>query len=288
MGRMTRFSWGVLALAGIMALLVGLGCGDDSTSPNTFDPPGALSVVNGDLEIDLTWTASPDEGGGGFKQYNVYRGTSSLANVASGSLPAPIATLAAGVHTYQNTLSANGTLYYFHVRSEDTNGNLSGASPEVKGAGRDEGTGLIIEEFVSSGDSGFDFSTGLTVSLGAGNPDRFDKTDLYLGTTATDDAQTAGLALKSPELLQRLGNSEWISRNADIKEIGTDFDVTTTEGVGAGWADQQTVTEGKVYAIKTPSGNYAKVKVLDIEGAAGSRAITFKYAYQPTVNLVLF
>lgn len=289
MKRANRIPWGVLAIAGIAAVLAGIGCGNDSTKPEVFDPPGDMKVVNGDLSVSLGWTASPDEGKTEFKQYDIYRGTSSLSTVSASELANyRIASVNTGVHTYVDHFAANGIRYYYHVRTEKGDGTISAASDEVMGAGRSEGTGMIIEEFVSTGDSGFDFSAGETVSLSGGNPDRFDKTDVYLGTTAEDDASTAALALKSPQLLARLGNDEWISKDADIKQIGTDFDITTTEAPGTGWADVQNAVEGNVYAIKTPSGNYAKMKVLDVEGLPGARKITFKYAYQPTAGLVLF
>ena len=284
-----RPRWGVLAIAGIAAILAGVGCGKDSTKPDAFDPPGGLKAINGDLFVALTWTASPQEGGTDFKQYDIYGGASSLVALSGAELAShKIGTVNKGILSYTNHFSANGTRYYFHIRSEKNDGSLSGASIEVTGAGRTEGTGKIIEEFVSSGNSGFDFSTGETVALGSGNADRFSTTDLYLGTTAEDDAATAPLALKSPELLARLGNNEWISKDSDVKQLGTDFDVATTEAPGTGWANVQSVAQGSVYAVKTPSGNYVKIKILDIEGLAGARKITFKYAYQPTAGLVLF
>jgi hypothetical protein len=290
--RAIRTPWTVLAIAGIAAVLVGVGCGEDATKPNAFDPPGGLKAINGDLSVVLTWTASPQEGGADFKQYDVYRGTSSLVTLSASELAShKIGNVNKGVLVYTDRFSANGTRYYYHLRSEKNDGSLSTASIEVSGAGRNEGTGKIIEEFVSSGDSGFDFSTGGTVALAGSNPNRFTTTDLYLGTTAQNDTATAPLALKSPELLARLGNSEWISKDADIKQIGTidtDFNIATTEAPGAGWANLQSVALGNIYAIKTPSGNYVKVRILDIEGVAGARKITFKYAYQPTAGLVLF
>jgi hypothetical protein len=283
------FAYGVLAIAGIAAVFLGVGCGSDSTKPNVFDPPGNLKAVNADLSVALGWSASPDEGGTEFKQYDIYRGTSSLLTASASELSShKIGTVDQGAYAYTDHFAANGVRYYYHVRSEKNDGTLSAPSNEVAGVGRNEGTGKIIEEFVSTGDSGFDFSTGQTVALISSNPNRFDNTDVYLGTAAENDGSTATLALKSPELLVRLGNNEWISKDADIKQIGTDFDIATTETPGAGWANLQDVVEGSVYAIKTPSGNYVKMKILDIEGVAGSRKITFKYAYQPTAGLVLF
>jgi hypothetical protein len=280
---------GILAFVGLTAVLICVGCGNDSTKPNVFDPPGNLEVINGDLSVALGWTASPEEGTTDFKQYDVYRGTTSLLSLSGSELANhKVGTVNAGIYTYTDHFATNGVRYFYHVRSEKTDGTISDASSELTGAGRNEGTGKVIEEFVSTADSGFDFSTGETVALSGSNPNRFDDTDIYLGTTADDDASGSPLALKSPELLVRLGNNEWISKDADLKLIGTDFDITTTETPGTGWANVQDVTEGDVYAIKTPSGNYAKIKVLDIEGLAGARKITFKYAYQPTAGLVLF
>jgi hypothetical protein len=276
------------ALAGIALGLLGAGC-SDSTKPEVFDPPTNVQIINGDLSVALSWDASPDENGSGFKQYNIYRGTTSLLSASSSELTShKVGTVLKGIHVFTDQFGANGVRYYYHVRAEKEDGTLSSPSDELPGAGRIEGTGMIIEEFVSTGDSGFDFSAGLTVALSSGNPDRFTATDVYLGTTAEDDASSSPLALKSPELLARLGNSEWISKDADIKQIGTNFDIATTEAPGTGWANAQEAVEGKVYAIKTPSGNYAKLKILDIGGVVGSRRITFKYAYQPTAGLVLF
>jgi hypothetical protein len=283
------FVLGLLALAGIGLVLTGLGCGGDSTKPDVFDPPPNVVAVNGDLTVTLGWGVSPDESGSDFQQYDIYRGTSSLVSASPSDLAShKIASVTRGITTYTDHFAANGVRDYYHVRSEKVDGTLSNASNEVIAAGRFEGTGLIIEEFVSTGNSGFDFSAGATVALGSSNADRFTTTDVYLGTMADNDASSSALALKSPELLARLGNDEWISKDADVKDIGTDFDITTTQTPGAGWANLQQVTEGHVYAIKTPTGNYAKMKILDIEGLAGSRKITFKYAYQPTAGLVLF
>jgi hypothetical protein len=65
------------------------------------------------------------------------------------------------------------------------------------------------------------------------------------------------LSLKSPALLERLSD-EWAGRGASVKFLGTDWEAnTTTDG---GFAPQLDVLEGAVYAVKTPSGNYAKLR----------------------------
>jgi hypothetical protein len=180
---------------------------------------------------------------------------------------------------------ANGTLYYFHVRAEDEDGKLSNPTNEEAGAGRPEGTGVVIEEFASSGDSGFDFSTGQTVSLSQNNPNRFDLTDIYLGTSDNEDEITGELTLKSPELLARL-NTEWNGKQARLKILGNDWTVST--GTTDGLASSFGVLPNAVYMIRTPGGNYCKLKVTASAGDPGSRSITFQWAYQPTPGLIEF
>lgn len=266
------------------------GCGDDSTTepPEEFAPPTNLRAVNGNESVVVRWLPSPDEALDEFKRYNIYRGTTSLLSVDPGQLEQlgnKVGSVNAGVDSFKTTV-ANGTLYYFHVRAEKDDGGFSGPSNEVQAAGRAEGSGEILEEFASDGDSGFDFSSGETVSLRQDNPDRFVLTDVYLGTGAANDDPGSVLSLKSPELLARL-NGEWTNRKALIKIIGTDWDVNTTTSTG--FESQFNILVGAVYAIKTPgTSNYAKLMVESIDGTAGSRSITFRYAYQPTPNLIQF
>ncbi len=280
-----------MRLLGI-ALVLGLGvfgCSDDDTTapPEVFAPPTALTASNGHQQIVVHWAASPDEASSTFKRYNIYRGPSSLLTTDASQLEQlgyRIGTATAGVDSFQATVG-NGTLYYFHVRAEKENGTLSGATNEVQAAGRQEGAGRILEEFDADGDSGFDFSSGQSVSLDNDNPDRFVLTDIYLGTGAADDASTAVLSLKSPALLVRL-NSEWANHTGSIKFLGTDWEASTT--TDAGWSTQLDVLVGAVYAVKTPGGNYAKLRVASVSGLAGSRSINFQYAFQPTPSLIQF
>lgn len=287
--KVLQHMFGVLALLGI-ALLPGfgiMGCSDSDPAkpPAVLAPPTGLSASNGNEQIVVHWSSSPDEGSSDFRRYNIYRNTSSLLNIDAGQLDQLGYKIgSAGVDSFRTTV-ANGTLYYFHVRAEKNDGSLSGTSNEVQAAGRSEGAGRILEEFASDGDSGFDFSSGNTVSLNEDNADRFTLTDVYLGTAAENDTSASPLSLKSPALLARL-NGEWANHDATIKFLGTDWAAnTTTDG---GFASQQDILTGAVYAIKTPSGNYAKLKVDAIAGSAGSRVITFHYSYQPTPNLLQF
>ncbi len=280
-----------IALGILLAGAIGVtGCGDDDDTtepPEEFAPPTNLRATNGNEHVVLTWSASPDEGLDEFQRYNIYRGTTSLLGVDPGQLEQlgnKVGSVNAGVTTFQTTV-ANGTLYYFHVRAEKDDGGFSGATNEVQAAGRPEGEGVILEEFASEGDSGFDFSSGNTVSLAQDNPDRFTLTDVYLGTGDPEDDPVGVLSLKSPELLARL-NAEWSNVKSTIKIIGTDWSANTTEATG--FVTQFDVIEGGVYAVKTPTNNYAKLMVESIDGEAGSRSITFRFAFQTTPNLIQF
>lgn len=287
--RFHRYRGGVAAavLACLAILSLG-GCGDDSSTnpPPPFDAPTNLRVINGNETITVRWDASPNEGDTDFKRYNIYRGTSSLQDVPSADLEQlgyKIGTATAADRSFASTV-ANGTLYYFQVRGEKNDGTLSDASNEAQGAGRLEGEGKIIVEFAANGNSGFDFSEGNAVSLNENNPDRFVLTDIYLGTDDPNDLSTFELSLKSPSLLSNR-NSGWNGKVAAVKFLGTDWNASTTTT----FTDTQiNVLPNAIYAIKTPSNNYVKLQVTAVDGEAGSRSITFKYAYQPTPNLIQF
>lgn len=268
----------VLALASLFLV----GCGDDDPAkpiPPGLEPPAALTGVNGDRLITLTWNASPSQTRDDFSRYNVYRSATSLLNTPTGELEAfRVHTVVKGQPNRADTGVENGILYFYHVRSELQGGQLSGPSNEVRAAGRDEGTNKTLMEFAGSGSSGFDFSTGESVNLAPGNPDRFSNADLYLGTVAADDSSSSPLQLKSPGLLPE---AEW--QDSQIKILGQDWDVSTTEDIG--WSDQAAVVQGLVYAVKTPTGSFAKLQIQSIGGQAGSRTITFRYTHQPNADI---
>lgn len=284
--RSRLLAFGIAGLA--LAAVAGCGDDDDPAAPDELAPPTSLSVVNGNQTITVNWNASPDEGAGDFKGYNIYRHTASIKDLPLSQLTQyRVASVEPGDDSYTLTNVPNGTRYYIHVRSETDGGEISDASTEVQGAAREEGTGIILEEFASDGDSGFDFSEGESVSLSQDNDQRFQKTDIYLGTVVTDDAPSGELALKNPKLLERY-NTEWSTVVGKVRRLGTNWDVNTTDTDGANWLDQEQVSSGFVYAVKTPDNHYGKIQILGISGTAPNRSITFKYAWQPTANLVQF
>jgi hypothetical protein len=159
-----------------IAVLAGFGitgCGDDdpTQTPEDFAPPTNLVASNGDEQITVRWSPSPDEGLSEFKRYNVYRGTSSLLGTDAGQLEQlgyKIGSVNAGVDSLRSTV-ANGTRYYFHVRAEKDDGGLSGASNESRPPAVRKDRERSWRSSPSDGDSGFDFSAGSTVSLNRGH-----------------------------------------------------------------------------------------------------------------------
>jgi hypothetical protein len=285
--RRWRLVTAILA-AGVLGAMIG--CGDDEKSPAqppvVFSPPTGLTAAHGDGEITLTWAGSPDESWSEFRRYNLYRSTSSLLSVDPTQLgPYLVQSANPGVHNVDTTVT-NGTLYYYHLRGERTNGVLTAASNEISAAGRPDGSGIVVFEFAATGNSGFGFADGRSVSLDSTNEQRFALTDLYHGTSAADDASSGDLRLKSPHLLGAVGY-----RNVGIKILGTDWTIATT--TDDGWADQAAVVKDLVYAVRIPAtgtpAHYAKLQLNDVKTTPpGERTITLRYAYQSGADLILF
>jgi len=303
----TRFRFAsILLILGIgvglsTAGLLFVGCGEKNHEIPPLDviqAPTNLTSVNGNERVTLTWDASDNESSTNFKQYNIYRGEVSLIGVDPTQLDQlghKIGSVPQGTTTLEVPVT-NGTLYFFHVRAEPKEGSLTDRTNEVQAAGREEGVGVVIDEFISTaGASGFDFSTGLPVSLRTSNPNRF-VADIYLGTTDTTNQDKPGgnLAIKSPELIALHTNADpqWGNlQPTSIKTMATtDWNVDTVTNIGQN--DQVAVATDNfstIYAFKTRDGNYAKIKIDAADLLqAGSRTITFRYAYQTTPNLDQF
>ena len=110
--------------------------GPDVTAPTV--PQGLSAVVQGETQINLTWTASTDptvadQERSGVAGYKVYRDGAQVATVAL-------------VPSYQDTGLQPGTDYSYTVRAVDVAGNQSAASGAVgattaeSGGGGDTGT----------------------------------------------------------------------------------------------------------------------------------------------------
>ena len=302
MAKIRTIHWGlrleVLAIA-LFAIPLLVGCGDDDTTkpPEEFAPPTNLTYVNGNNQVTLSWNASPDAGRDDFAGYNVYRDLTTMIGLGPDSLASLVhnSTLLA-VTGYVDASAVNGVKYYYAVHAVKDNGDLSAPTNEIDTSPTPEGGLVILAEFMDgTRPSGLDLSEGMAYAMTSSKrDDNREHIDLYLGTTASDDAGDQPLALKSPHLVLG-GSTDWADRQAGLKLLA-DEDVPTTEI--SGWLDHVTLgstpqeIEGKVIAIRTPSNSgeihYGKVIVHSTAGPNGQREIQVFWAHQEIPNYIRF
>lgn len=82
--------------------------------------PTGLSALAGNAQVSLVWNAASDVSG--VSGYQVWRGTSSGAETLLTTVGSPF---------FVDSLLANGTTYFYFVRTVDELGNVSGNSAEV-------------------------------------------------------------------------------------------------------------------------------------------------------------
>ncbi len=290
----------LLLAAGILALALAVaGCGDDTVSPpQEFAPPSNVSFINDNEAITITWDSSPDEARSDFQGYNLYRSTSTLIGATTTELAAAQVTQnPTTVNQLTDAGVTNGTIYYYHVRSVKSNGDLSQASNEVDTAGRLEGGPVTVTEFASAADpSGYDMSAGIAVAMSSTNPDNRMLIDFYLGTTDANDDSGSQLAIKSPHLVLN-GDAAWANRTAGFKLLD-DRDVSfETPG---GWQDQIALgtdaaeINGTVIAVQAPldvngERHYGKIEILTSSiGVPGERNIEVLWTFQELPNYIRF
>ncbi|MGH7158349.1 MAG: fibronectin type III domain-containing protein [Candidatus Saccharimonadales bacterium] len=92
----------------------------DTTPPSI--PAGLSAQAVSASQIDLSWTASTDDGGSGVKNYRVFSSTDNITFTLAGS---PTTT------SFSHTALSAGTTYYYYVQTEDNAGNVSASSATV-------------------------------------------------------------------------------------------------------------------------------------------------------------
>jgi hypothetical protein len=280
-------------LSTLLVVLLACGCSDDDTTqpPHEFAPPTNLVYSNGDQQVFLSWDATPDEGRDDFAQYNVYRHTSSLLGLASAEIePYKIHSGAEVTHTDTNL--DNETVYYYTVRAEKDNGDLTDPTNEIDTSPRAQGL-VTLAEFSAAAPSGLDLSSGMAFGISSADPDNRPFVDIYLGTADEGDPPDQPLTLKSPNLIDA-APGVWV-RQAGLKLI-TSWDEATT--ANSGWLEEITLgateeeIEGKVIAVRTPiegsDFRYGKIEVLSVQGDSGERQIDIRWAYQSVANYIRF
>ena len=299
-GTRLRIAHGGLILAGLVALVFQTGCGKDSTTqPITeFDPPHSLTYINHSGSVHLTWGRSSDEGKSDFKEYAVFRSEARLDTVPDSRFATHRIGASGTNNFYDDNTAVNGVKYYYAVRGIKDNGDMSAltADNQIDTAARRESLPNTVAEFAyASQPSGINTANGQAVVMSSSDPDNRSLIDVYLGTTATDDASTAPLALKSPSLVGGTHASDWDTRVAQLKTLDS-WDASTT--TDAGWTDEielgatPAAVNGKVIAVRTPSVNgiyhYAKIQFSNMAGNAGQRTVSIQVAYQDVPNYVRF
>jgi hypothetical protein len=294
---------GFAVMLAVAVLVLVAGCGGDSTTtpppPNEFAPPTGLTVVNGDHEVILRWTASTDAADTDFKGYNVYRYTSSMVGSTDAQLltykqnSVPITST-----TYTDGTALNGTKYYYAVRALRGSSELSTATSEYDTAPRREGGEPVdLAEFMYSGQaSGLNCAGPQAYTMESSSPDNRLLIDCYLGTLGANDESNQTLALKSPHRVLN-GNARWAGRVADLMLLGTeqaawDIPIPPTSG----WVSQVELGAepvGKVIAVRTPvdtngKRHYAKLWVMGVQGTAPNRVISVLVAYQEIADYPRF
>ena len=114
--------WTPVLMLGVVALLGFVGCDYfyGVTSIPVVAPPSNLAATAGDSEIALSWDSSSDAA-----SYVLQRGT-----IAGGPYPASV-TVMAPTTSYTDAPLADGTSYFYVVKAQDSDGNLSDASNEA-------------------------------------------------------------------------------------------------------------------------------------------------------------
>lgn len=291
-----RYGWMFLPVLLLANVLFVAGCSDDDSTkpPDEFAPPTNLTYENEIGEVTLRWDATPDETLADFAGYQVYRSATSLIGATVEELEAAElnpSLLLAGTLEY-STAAAAGTKYYYSVRSVKDNGDLSQPSNEIDTAAVTGGI-LTLGEFADpSQDSAMDFSEGATYSFMVQFASHV---DIYLGTTADDDAADQPLALKSPSIVAS-DAPEWDLRIAGLKLLAEADDGTTG---ATGFSDSITLGAnvgeivGKVIAVRIPldedqQTHYGKLVITGYDSSPGERSIQVQFTYQPIEDYIRF
>jgi len=275
MRRAIRFA---LCAAVVFALW---GCSDeDVVNPTELEPPPTLDVTGRALDggsIDLSWGSAVGE----FIGYRIYAHTTSIRNLTTTEALEPyviLDNLGSAEYTATVYLPNSFTYYYIHVRAFTDGGDVSAASPELHVIARPQGESVVIYEFDSTlgNDSGFDMSTGETISLGA--DDRHDRVDFFLGYSG--GLTGTGLFLWDP----KKANQEYDNTTRFTGWTGS-FDDLVEVPLGATYLDNIEVTGGKVLALRITDEygitHYGKLQIVSVGGVSPDRTITLRWAYQP-------
>jgi len=251
-------------------------------------PPDSAWTRSYPSAADLSWKESPDEGIRNWVGYDVYMGEQSLSGLSEAEVePYRITEEPIRTRTKRTLSLTIGTRYFFHVRSVRRYAGQTERSAfanEVDMSPRPSGdlSGLI--EFGGASATVFDLSEGAIRKLDPNDTRDLLRSDVYV--EADPLAPDGKMLLRS---VSHLASSEpaWGTRLVELKALGVDYDISTTDPE-TGWVTSVPVTVGDVVAVRTPEGNYGKMRITSIQLFRPNRNVWFSWAYQTIPGYVSF
>ena len=238
----------------LFAILFGgiSGCYVDTTDVDNEPPavPRGVRTITGDEQVIIEWYPNGEYDLAG---YRVWRGRDGT-NFDEMLIDTP-----EGTTRYTDTTVRNGVTYYYAVSAYDVEGNESDLSPEnAWDTPRPEGRNIALDDYnLFPERSGFDFSQPEKGSI----PWDAAVTDIYFGLDT--EVNVTYLYSDNDTLMQDLGYHEYFDEVDVVPEVGY-----TTLFVE--------LIEGHIYAIYTPDGNFAKIRVRELF----DDGVIFDWAYQ--------
>ena len=228
------------------------GCYIDTTDDIDDEPPAiprGVRTITGDEQVIIEWYPNGEYDLAGYEVWRGRDGTNfdSLADVSENTT------------RYVDTTVRNGETYFYAVSAYDIHENESDLSPEnAWDTPRPEGRNIALDDYnLFPERSGFDFSQPQKGSI----PWDAAATDIYFGLDT--EIGVTYLYSDNETLMQDLGYHEDFDGVDVVPEVGY-----TTLFVE--------LIEGHIYAIYTPDGNFAKIRVRELY----DDAVIFDWAYQ--------
>ena len=240
----------------LIALLFGSvsGCYIDTNDADEEPPavPRGVKTITGDEQVTIEWYPNGEYDLAGYRVWRGRDGTNFDDLLVEASERA--------TH-YVDTTVRNGETYYYAVSAYDTEGNESELSPEdAWDTPRPEGRNIVLDDYnIFPERSGFDFSRPEKGSI----PWDSAATDVYFGLDT--EIGVTYLYSDNETLMQDLGYHE--DFEAEAVDVVPEFGYTTLF---------VELIEGHIYALFTPDGNFAKIRVHELY----DDAVVFDWAYQ--------
>jgi len=224
----------------------------DNRPTNNPMPPAPVGVysITGDKKVTLHWL---DSGINNILSYQIWRSQEEFENYdLIGEVPR-------ATTEYIDRDVRNGETYYYAIVAVDNQGNASDLSAEtVQDTPRPEGFNFTLwDASLYPGRSGCDLSKIQKGTTAWNAPE----TDIYFAFD--EEVNIPYLNSDNDTLIQDMG----------FHKTMDDLDASPEKGFTTLFVE---LIEGHIYALYTPDGNYAKIRVTKISDTS----VTFDWAYQ--------